>query len=63
MKSFEDVRPAAHRLFRTRDGELVMEHLLDRFYHCKVKDETLARQVGQRDVMLYLRQLLEDQNV
>lgn len=64
MKSIADVRPAANRLFKSRDGEVVLEHLLDKFYHCKFKDESLVRQVGHRDVLLYLSQLLaEDKHV
>ncbi len=64
MISSDEVKPAAQRLFRTRDGEAVLEHLLDRFYHSRIKDETLTRQVGQRDVLVYVKQLLAgDRNV
>ncbi len=62
MNSFEEVSPAAGRLFKTRDGELVLTYLLDRFYHCRIKDETLVRQVGQRDVLLHVKHLLEGSN-
>lgn len=63
MNSFEEVRPAAYRLFKTRDGEVVLQHLLDRYYDNRIKDETMARQVGQRDVLLYLKQLAEETHV
>ncbi len=61
MISVEDIKPAANRLFKTRDGQLVLGHLLDKFYDCRLKDETLVRQVGQRDVILYLKQLLAEE--
>ena len=63
MISFDEVKPAATRLFQTRDGELVLTYLLDRYYHCRIKDESIERQVGQRDVMLHVKHLLEDRNV
>ena len=64
MKSQAEIRPAAQRLFKTRDGELVLEYLIAKFYDGRIKDETLARQVGHRDVLLHVKQLLaEDRNV
>ncbi len=63
MRSVEEVRPAINRLFKTRDGELVLEYLLDKFYHNRIKDESMARQVGQRDVMLHVKQLAEERHV
>ncbi len=61
MIGTEDMRPVARRVFQTRDGELVLEHLLDRFYHNRIKDESMARQVGQRDVMLHIKHLLSEE--
>ena len=60
MRAVVEVKPAVQRLFKTRDGELVLEYLLDRFYHNRIKDETMARQVGQRDVLIHLRHLLTE---
>ncbi len=60
MKSMAEIKPAVRRLFRSRDGEIVLEHLLDRFYHNRIKDETLVRQVGQRDVLVHIKHLLTE---
>ncbi len=58
------IKPAVQRLFQTRDGELVLEYLMNKYYHCRFKEETLVRQAGQRDVLLHVKQLLaEDKNV
>ena len=62
MRKFNDIAPAARRVLLSEDGKLVLDHLLDRFYHNNIKNETLARQVGQRDVLIYLRLLLEDRH-
>lgn len=63
MKAMAEVKPAFQRIFKTRDGEIVLTHLMDRFYHARIKDETLVRQVGQRDVLQTILRLIEDDNV
>ena len=62
MIAFDEIKPAAKRVFHSRDGELVLEYLLSRFYHCRLKDEHLERQVGRRDVLLHIRDLLTEGN-
>ena len=57
--SFEEAASAAQRLFNTRDGEFVLQHLKAKYYDNKIKDESLERQVGQRDVLWYIKQLME----
>lgn len=56
-----DIRPALRRLFATRDGELVLSYLEDRFYHGQIHDERMAREIGQRDVIRAIRLLLKEE--
>ena len=60
MIQLDDVKPALQRLFKTKDGEILMEFLTTRFYDNKIKEDDLVRQVGQRDVVWTLKQLLEE---
>jgi len=57
MNRIDDIRSAAHRLFLTRDGEVVLRYLNERFYDCVIKEDQLARQVGRRDVLLEINRL------
>lgn len=56
------LKGAAHRLFKSRDGELVMTFLMDQYVLCRFKDDQLARQAGRRDVVLTLLDLMEDKS-
>ncbi len=60
MKSVNEVKPAAQRLFKTRDGELVIAHLRQKFYDRKIGNEEMAREVGQRDVIHFLNYLIQE---
>lgn len=60
--SNQGLRSAIRRLAMTRDGEIVLEHLFNKYYHSRIRPETMAVQVGQRDVMRYIRTLIEDNN-
>jgi len=57
-----EVKPAFHRLFNTPDGEVVLSYLKRRFYDNKIVNENMARQVGQRDVVRAILNLLGDDN-
>lgn len=59
MISMEDAQVAANRLFKTRDGEVVLEYLRSRYYDNKIHDDNVMRQVGQRDVVLTLINMVE----
>ena len=59
LNRIDEIRAAAHRLFLTRDGGLVLDYLNERFYDCVIKDDQLARQVGRRDVVLEINRLQE----
>lgn len=60
MNRIDVIRGAAHRLFKTRDGEVLHQYLMERFYDCPIKDDHLERQVGRRDVMLEINRLREE---
>lgn len=46
--------------FSTPDGKAVYKDLMDNFYHCRIAKEHLERQVGHRDVMLGIREMMND---
>lgn len=55
-----DIRAAYHRLFKTRDGEVVMADLKRRYYDMTVQtDADMHRVIGQRDVVLHILNQLE----
>jgi hypothetical protein len=56
----EDAQAAASRLFKTRDGEVVLEYLKSRYYDNKIHDDNVLRQVGQRDVILSILNMVEN---
>jgi hypothetical protein len=56
----EDAQAAARRLFKTRDGEVVLEYLKSRYYDNKIHDDNVLRQVGQRDVILSILNMVEN---
>ena len=55
------MQPIYSRVFKSRDGEAVLMDLMDRYYNNRIKDETMARQVGQRDVMMHILMMLQEQ--
>lgn len=61
--NMNEIKPAAARLFKTRDGELVLAYLRFKFYDSKIDNDEMARQVGQRDVIHFLNRLMEADNV
>ena len=48
------VNTAYDRLFNTRDGKLVLKDLRERFYDCDISDSDISRDVGKRDVLLFI---------
>lgn len=50
---------AANRVLNTRDGELMYDELMKRYYDNPIKEDQLERQVGRRDVALELKRLKE----
>ena len=46
-----EIKPAAARLFDTRDGKLVMEYLQRTYYDAKLNSDNLERECGRRDVI------------
>lgn len=61
MRSHAEMQPIYSRVFKSRDGEAVLMDLMDRYYNNRIKDETMARQVGQRDVMMHILMMLQEQ--
>lgn len=45
---------AYDRLFKTRDGKLVLADLNKRFYDCEISESDTNRQIGKRDVLLFI---------
>ena len=56
----QDVKTATQRVFDTRDGKLVMEYLSRTYYDSLIKGDNVVRELGSRDVILRLKQLIED---
>ena len=48
-------RSAYARLFATRDGKIVLEDLAHQFYDNEISDSDTTRDVGKRDVLLYIK--------
>ncbi len=48
------------RLFKTSEGEAVLEDLRKRFYDGKIKQEQIERDVGKRDVILHILNQLKE---
>ena len=57
-----EVKPAFNRLFKSADGQIVLDYLKRRFYDNKIDNENMARQVGQRDVVKTILNLSGDDN-
>lgn len=53
---------AIKRVFQTDDGKVLMEFLERRFYDNRIHNETMAREVGHRDVVLQLKQIQESKH-
>ena len=52
------IQSAYLRLFETRDGRLVFNDLMTRFYDCEISESDTHRDVGKRDVLRFIiRQL------
>ncbi len=49
------IRQAYARLFQTRDGKVVLEDLRNQFYDNEISDSDTRRDVGKRDVLLYIK--------
>jgi hypothetical protein len=63
MKSalqMNDVKTATQRIFDTRDGKLLMEYLSRTYYDSPIKGDNVIRELGSRDVILRLKQLIEE---
>ena len=63
LKKNADARRLAYRLFHTVDGQVVYGWLMKQFYHNQHVDTDLgklARQAGRRDVMVLLRNVVEN---
>ena len=54
-KGVQATKSAYARLFASRDGKVVLEDLLEQFYDCEVSATDTIRDVGKRDVLLYIK--------
>jgi len=52
-------KAAYQRLFRTDDGQVVLEDLCRQYYDCTFNGVDLARQAGQRDVVFMIKQRMK----
>ena len=50
-----DVARVYQRLFSTRDGKQVLADLMRRFYDNEISDSDTIRDIGKRDVLLYIK--------
>ena len=55
-----DVKASMARLFETRDGKMVMGYLNKKYYDGPMAKGNLERLAGRRDVMLHIKQLMEN---
>jgi len=55
-----DVKASMARLFETRDGKMVMGYLNKKYYDGPMTKGSLERLLGSRDVMLHIKQLMEN---
>jgi hypothetical protein len=54
-----DVKTAADRLFKTRDGQIVLKYLNQKYYDGPMATGSLERLIGRRDVLLHIKRLIE----
>ena len=55
-----DVKSSMARLFETRDGKMVVGYLNKKYYDGPMTKGSLERLLGSRDVMLHIKQLMEN---
>lgn len=48
-------KSAFARVFATRDGKVVLDDLMTQFYDNEISDSDTIRDVGKRDVLLYIK--------
>ncbi len=53
-----DIKIVVDRIFKTDDGKILLDYLSSKYYDCKIKNEDIDRQIGRRDVILFLKQLM-----
>ena len=51
-------RSAYQRLFKSRDGMVVLNDLQNRFYDNEISESDTTRDVGKRDVLLFINRQL-----
>ena len=54
-----DVQKAIRSVFSSPDGKVLLEYLRRTYYDCKISDENVERQLGRRDVVWSIKQILE----
>ena len=55
-----DIKAATGRLFNTRDGQAVLDYLMTRYYDCQIRDVSIHRDVGQREVLRHIKHLMRE---
>lgn len=55
----KNVMSAFHRALNTDDGKIMMNYLERNYLYGRIHNETLSRDVGQRDVVLHMRHIQE----
>ena len=55
-----DIKAATSRLFITRDGQAVLRYLMNKFYDNQIRDISIHRDVGRRDVLHHIMQLMRE---
>jgi len=55
-----EIKGAASRLFATREGKILLQYLTTKYYDAPLKDATIHREAGRRDVMAHIMKLIED---
>lgn len=58
----EDVKKAIRSVFGSPDGKVLLDYLTRTYYDCKITDENIERQLGRRDVVWTIKQILDRRN-
>lgn len=59
MVGIDDAKLAASRIFKSKDGKVLMDYLRRRYYDNPMTDGTIERMVGRRDVVWDIINLVE----
>ena len=63
LPTVNEIAPVVERVFKTRDGELLLSYLERRYYDATIKSDEALRGLGRRDVVHDLKRMMEKKHV